>query len=180
MNLDFAILAGLLAAIYGYMKVAMETVYVINGKRDLVLDIDEDGTRLDRSRKCHLIYTDVVPLIIGLSLFIGVFTLAFLVMGIVIVAGFYPDVKQYVAFVFFAATGASLYALWIVVTENLASLKIMKEHVRGMPTTANGLRSIRCCRGSCRLSPAAEAGRPDAAEPGAAPDPAAHGGSGSS
>ena len=39
MNLNFAVIAGLLAAIYGYMKVAMETVYVINDKRDLVLDI---------------------------------------------------------------------------------------------------------------------------------------------
>lgn len=161
MNLDFAIVAALLAAIYGYMKVAMETVYVINDKRDLVLDSDKEGARLDRSRKCHLIHTDVIPLIIGLSLFMSVFTLAFLVMGIVIFIGMYSDVARYVAYLFFVATLASVYAIWIVITKNRASLRIMKHHVRHMQTTETELRPIECCQGTCRLSPPQALGNAD-------------------
>ena len=83
----------------------------------------------------------------------GLFTFAFLVMGIVILARVEFEVKQYVAYVFFAATIASLYALWIVVRENRVSLKIMKNYVREMTSSPTDLRPVECCRGNCRLSP---------------------------
>jgi hypothetical protein len=138
-NLDFAILAGLLAAIYGYMKVAMETVYVINDKRDLVLDTDEAGLRLDRSRKIHLIDSDIKPLIIGLSIFMGVFTISFLLMGLAIILGWCSGVSLYVAVPFVVATLASCYAIYIVIAENGSSLLLMENHILKMPDSKEAL-----------------------------------------
>ena len=50
MHLEFAIFVGTVAAVYGGMKVIVETVYMFIGKRDLILDFDEKGKLLNRAR----------------------------------------------------------------------------------------------------------------------------------
>jgi len=133
MNLEFAILAGALTAIYAGMKNIMDTVYVINAKRDLILDIDESGLRLDRTRKNHLLTTDVYPMIVGLTLFLTVYTSAFFLLGIAVHWNLIENVHSYLAWFLYAAGGASLYALWIVVTKNALSYRIMRDYVDRLP-----------------------------------------------
>ncbi len=132
MNLEFAILAGALTALYVGMKNIMDTVYVINAKRDLILDIDKDGLRLDRARKSLILYTDVKPLIIGLSLFLTVYTSAFFLLGVLVHIGNYTGVSQPLAFFLYAAGAASLYALWIVITKNRRSFVIMRNYIEAI------------------------------------------------
>ena len=133
MNLEFAILAGALTAIYAGMKNIMDTVYVINAKRDLILDIDESGLRLDRTRKNHLLTIDVYPMIVGLTMFLTVYTSAFFLLGVAVHWNLIENVHSYLAWFLYAAGGASLYALWIVVTKNAFSYRIMREYVDRLP-----------------------------------------------
>lgn len=133
MNLEFAILAGALTAIYAGMKNIMDTVYVINAKRDLILDIDESGLRLDRTRKNHLLTTDVYPMIVGLTMFLTVYTSAFFLLGVAVHWNLVENIHSYLAWFLYAAGGASLYALWIVVTKNAFSYRIMRDYVDRLP-----------------------------------------------
>ena len=133
MNLEFAILAGALTAIYAGMKNIMDTVYVINSKRDIILDIDEDGQRLDKTRKSHILRTDVFPMIVGLSLFLAVYTSAFFLLAIGIQLNRIEKVHSQFAWFLHAAGVASLYALFIVITKNYYSYQIMKAYIQKLP-----------------------------------------------
>lgn len=133
MNLEFAILAGALTAIYAGMKNIMDTVYVINSKRDLIPDIDEGGERLDKTRKSHILRTDIFPMIVGLSLFLAVYTSAFFLIGLAIQLNWIKDVHTQFAWFLHAAGLASLYALYIVITKNLYSYRIMRSYIEKLP-----------------------------------------------
>lgn len=144
MQLDYLILAGILAAIYGGMKVIMDTVYVTNDKFHLLLDIDEDGSRLDRSRKCHILTTIVRPLINGLKLFVAVYTLGFFVLaGLIVWSG---SAHWAVAALSVCAGLASCYALYIIHTKNKNTLAITETYLRQLPDKKDGLAPIDCCR----------------------------------
>lgn len=56
---------------------SIQVAEMINKKRDLILDIDKDGRDLTIGQKEMVLYSDYIPLSVGLILFLAVYSAAF-------------------------------------------------------------------------------------------------------
>lgn len=70
------VIATIWAAIFPVMKV----VEMMNKRRDIVLDIDSKGERLRPRQKKILLFSDFIPMWVGVMLFLAIFASALLVL----------------------------------------------------------------------------------------------------
>jgi len=74
---DIGLPAAVAAGVWGAFSEVMKIAEILNGRRDLVLNIQADGERLTPEQRDILLKNDWLPTWIGLEVFLVIFTLAF-------------------------------------------------------------------------------------------------------
>lgn len=123
-NVTLVVLGAVWAAMFNVIKI----VEMKNGIRNLVLDIDEKGKGISRDKKMLLIYSDFVPLSIGIFLFLLVFS-----GGLATIPSIYEDKKQPLSFYETAGCYATTLFTWFAMAVDLfASIleyRKMRKHI---------------------------------------------------
>jgi hypothetical protein len=72
MGLEISVLV--LGAAYVAMFHVLKIVEIMNGKRDLILNIHQDGERLTREQRSLLLWSDFFPLWLGVLFFLSIYS----------------------------------------------------------------------------------------------------------
>jgi len=116
-----------LAATWGGMFNLMKIVEMKNGIRDRILGIDPNGQGLSVENRKLLLYSDYVPLAIGIFAFLSLFSSC-----LASIPSTIPNLNAWDKFACYGAAGFAAFALIVDFVCSIFEVQKMRTHIAGL------------------------------------------------